>query len=203
MLLDFIALLKVPGFLGALITGCIALALRYFQPASRIIWGTSHGFTFALPPPQAQQGVEQAGQRQENVPSVQNPLMVHTRTIFLVNRGRVSAENVEIILNFTPQHFSLWPQMNYTSAVNPENRFIIKLESLSVREYTSIELIQVGAELPQLLNVRSSNGISKEVTMAPLRTFPQWVNYLIVALILAGIYQFVVWLLLFVGYPHN
>lgn len=75
--------LKSPEIIAVLLTAFIAAIARFLQPAARVIWGTSHGFTFVVP-----------GQG-----TAPNPLSfpLYTGTVFVQNMGRHVAEGIEIV----------------------------------------------------------------------------------------------------------
>src|SRR4051794_25591160 len=113
----------------------IAVIGRLFSPRGRIAWAVWHQHVFLTHHPQ------------------QGPLLVHTRYIWVQNIGRASVEDVEVIFNFPPHHFEIWPQRQYESATNPGNNLIVKFRNLSAREYFAIALLNVAADLPRVTNV--------------------------------------------------
>jgi hypothetical protein len=137
-----------------------------------VAWGLSHGFTFNLPAAQGQ------GQR----------FLLHTQTIFIQNVGWESAQGVEIILNYQPDHFALWPQLNYSTATNPEGRFIIKIENLGRREFTTVEMLHSAREMPSTLRVRTNRGECRQLPMAPAQVYPRWFRLLMILIFLIGLF---------------
>jgi hypothetical protein len=107
-------------------------------------------------------------QEDTNVPAVQPvPLVVHTRDVWVQNTGRGLVRDIEIVLNYVPQHYEIWPNREFQTAENPDGRFVIKIASLGSREFFAIVMIAARAELPFVANVRSSEGIARQVRMGP------------------------------------
>jgi hypothetical protein len=175
---SILELLKTPQLIATLLTIATTIVLRMIQPRPRVVWGTSHQFAFRIP--------------RTNAPG--GEFLLHTQTAFLQNIGFGPAEDVEIILNYKPEHLSLWPQLNYTTVTNPEGRFIIKIENLGRREYTAVEMLHSIGEMPTALRVRTSRGECRQVSMAPMQVFPRWFIMLLRMLILVGAYQVFEWL---------
>ena len=73
MLHFLVQTIKTPEVIAVLLTTLIAVLERIILPATRVIWGTSHGFTFVVP----QQG---------NPPGAN--LLVNKGTVFVQNIGR-------------------------------------------------------------------------------------------------------------------
>ncbi len=148
----------------------LVLLVVLFTPKAKVIWGISHGFTYRLTWPN------------------QPDLRVQTQKVTVHNVGRAAASDVEVHLNFEPEHFNVWPTQNYETEKNPEDRFTIKFRSLGRNEHVSIEMLSTGdLEVPAVLSVRSPQGVAKMVAFAPLRVFPRAVNLTFVVLAAIGI----------------
>lgn len=169
--------LKAPEIVAVFLTAVVGLIARIVQPSARVVWGTSHGFTFSLP-------------IQDAVTSTTTTTLVHTGTVFVQNTGRKTAEDIEVVFNYRPQHFQVWPSLNYNTAENPEHHFTIKITTLGPRESTTIELLSVSINLPDPLRVRSPLGEAKRVPIAPMRVWPGWFNRTIFLLLVLGIFGF-------------
>jgi hypothetical protein len=107
--------IKSPEFVSVVLTLAVGAIGAYLSPTARVVWGISHGFTFLVP-------------TQGNQPS--GPIRVNTGSVFVQNLGRKTAENIEVILNFQPQHFEVWPVLNYETARTPDGHFIVKINNL-------------------------------------------------------------------------
>jgi hypothetical protein len=167
-----LSLLKAPQVIATLLTIATTIVLRVIQPRPKVVWATSHQFAFRVP--------------RTNPPGTE--FLLHTQTVFLQNIGFGPAQDVEVILNYKPENFSLWPQLNYSTTTNPENRFIIKIENLGRREYTTVEMLHSLGEMPATLRVRTSRGVCKQVAMAPTQVFPKWFRITVILLLLLGIF---------------
>lgn len=179
-----IQILKSPEIVAVLLTALIAAITRYLQPAARVIWGISHGFTFLVP-------------SQEKQPQ-SYPLS--TGSVFVRNAGRRTANDVEIVLNYRPQHFQIWPALGYETAETPEHHFIIKLKNLGPGEFTTVELVSANHELPITLRVRSPLGEAKRVGIAPMRVMPVWFNRAAVLLFSLGLFTVTYFLIRLIGF---
>ena len=171
-------LLKTPQLIATLLTITTTVVMRIIQPRPKVVWGTSHQFSFRVP--------------RTNPPG--GEFLLHTQTVFLQNVGFGPAEDVEVILNYKPENFSLWPQLNYSTESNPEQRFIIKIASLGRREFTTVEMLHTTGEMPSTLRVRTSRGECKQVPMVPMQLFPRWFRIAIIVLFFMGIFTAFEWL---------
>lgn len=156
--------------------GTIVLAIfaeilrRVFTPKGRVVWAVSHQHHFILP-----------AQPQH--------INVRIRDIWIQNIGRDVSKNMQVVINFPPQHYDIWPPMNFTQAELPDGRLVVTLDSLAVREFVQISFFESRAnmELPDIVNVRSDDGVAKKIVMAPRQIFPQHINAIILIVLVAGL----------------
>lgn len=174
---SIIAFLKQPEIFAVFLTAGLTVVKYIIQPKSIVVWGISHGFAHAIP--------QQTGP----------VLLLYTRSILVRNAGRASAKDVEFYFNFKPEHFQIWPVIQFTSELTADGRFLVKIPFIRQNESFGIEVIQTQVAPPNLLTVRSMEGECKEVNMAPMQVFPNWFNILFAALMVLGIYQLLVWLI--------
>jgi hypothetical protein len=170
---SLLEILRSPEIISVALTAVIGAISTYLASSSRIVWGISHGFTFLVP--NQQQGKTSA------------PTPINTGSVFVQNLGRKTAENIEVILAYRPQHFEVWPVLNYEVAETPDRHFIVKIKNLGHREYATIELFSANNELPLTLRVRSPLGEAKKVNFAPMRVMPRWFNRSLILLVLLGL----------------
>jgi hypothetical protein len=171
-------LLKSPQIIAAFLTIATTILLRLMQPRPKVVWGTSHNFTFRLPT--------------TNPPG--GEFLLHTQAIFLQNIGFSPAEDVEVILNYKPENLSLWPQLNYSTDTNPEGRCIIKIKNLGGREFTSLEMLHSQGDMPTTLRVRTPRGECKQVPMAPMQVLSRWTRMTLILLMFLGAFTIFYWL---------
>lgn len=165
-------------FLQSLIVSVISAAiLRAFAPSSNVVWSSLHEFTFRIPQP-------------ENPPGQ----LLRTQSIVVHNLGRRRAVNVEVIFNYRPEHFEIWPQIRYETSTNPDGRFIVSFPTLGRREFVNVELLS-SIDLPAVLNVRSDDAPSKSVQVTFNRKLPAWVLRGLQLLVILGAFS-VVYLLI-------
>jgi hypothetical protein len=174
--------LKNPQILAAILTIATTLLLRVLQPRPKVVWGTSHQYSHRIP----------------RTPELGGEWLLHSQTVFVQNIGFAPAQDVEIILNFKPENLSLWPQLNYTTSINREQRFIVKIENLGRREFTALEMLHSTGNMPETLRVRTPRGECRQVPMAPVQTFSRRVRFAVIGLMFLGIFTVFEWLSYFV-----
>lgn len=168
---------KSPNIVAAILTFILTIIHRIAQPRPKIVWGTSHGFSFIVP--------------RTDPPGPD--FLVHTQTVFIQNVGRESASDIEVILNYRPHNLSLWPQLVYSTTSNPENKYIIKIENLGRREFTQIEMLHSVGDMPAVLRIRTPRGECKQAPMAPMQVFPASVRFFLLITLLLGVYKILEW----------
>lgn len=149
-----------------IIAAVIGIFARIFTPKGKLVWGVSHQHHYRMP------RLGESG-----------TFPVVTQQIWFQNLGRLSIENVEIVLNWKPQHFEIWDPRSYEQALTPDGRFVIKIPSLNRTEAFTVSMIDTINDLPAVINVRWNGGLGRMVRMGPQRVFPLWFNYLILALL--------------------
>jgi hypothetical protein len=163
--------------LSALLTGGVGLAGYLLRPRARIHFAVTHGFSHTIRP------------QQQTTPPSPN-IIVNTQTFTFRNSGRGVARDLEIVFDWKPLQYELWPQRSYREEHNPDGRLVLKVESLNPREFFAVEVIDT-KNLPSLLSVRCLDGQSRAVDMVPTRIFPMWFNIGAAFLLLLGVYQIV------------
>ena len=111
---------------------------------------------------------------------------VHTAALFFQNMGREAATDIEIVFNWQPQIFQIWPTRQYDTATNPDGRFIVKLPNLAPKEFLGIDLLSVRTELPALIQCRSLQGAAKKIETTPQEVHPRWKLSLVAYLMFMG-----------------
>ncbi len=149
-----------------IIAAIIGLFARIFTPKGKLVWGVSHQHHYRMP---------KFGES--------GTFPVVTQQIWFQNLGRLSIEDIEIVLNWKPQHFEIWDPRNWEQAQTPDGRFVIKIPSLNKTEFFTISMIDTINDLPGVINVRWKGGLGKIVKMGPQRVFPIWFNYFVLLLL--------------------
>ena len=199
-MLDF---LKSPGIIAAIVTGLLTgvfqWAERRFAPRGRLIWSVPHQHVFVVPPrPQSPVPTPPAASPGGGpVPAIPQPLVVRTRDVWIQNFGRATVREIEIVLNWAPEHFEIWPQRDFTRSENPDHKLIIRVNSLGHREFFVISMFGAGGELPAVINVRSADGVAREVGTHVERNWPRWLLLAMLGLMFFGIFSIVYFTLLF------
>jgi hypothetical protein len=102
-------------------------------PRGRVAWGISHNEHFIIPP-------QQSASQQPEQPTLPLPLPppqlnVLIRQIFIQNVGRAVTEDVEITINFVPQHWHAFPPILQV-APSGQDRFLrLQTKMLNKREF--------------------------------------------------------------------
>ena len=156
-----------------------AFILWVFRARAKLMWGLSHGFAFQIrpqaPPPTA---------NDEQVPAPA-PFLVHSRSLLLVNQGRLPATNAEVVFNWRPENFEVWPARPFETASNPDGRFTVRFSSVAPEERIQIELLNAH-DTPAVMNVRCSECVGVQIPIAPARQFQRWIIALVWTLIFFG-----------------
>lgn len=111
---------------------------------------------------------------------------VRTQQIWFENTGRAPVEGIEIVLNWKPQHYEIWAPRKYGEAEIPDGRFALMVDSLSGGERFTLSMIDTINDLPGIMNIRTTSGAVKNLTMAPQRVWPNRILWPVGALILIG-----------------
>ncbi|MFT6649929.1 hypothetical protein [Pseudophaeobacter arcticus] len=146
-----------------------ALVGRLFTAKGRLIWSVSHQYHYSMP------RIDEKGR-----------FPVRTQQIWIRNYGRAPLEDIEILLNYPPQHLEIWAPREYETKTITDNRLIVKVPNLAGNEFFTISMLDTFGELPAILSVRSKSGLSTFFNMAPQIQFSPWIKYLIWALIIVG-----------------
>jgi hypothetical protein len=120
-------------------------------------------------------------------PPAKKLVNVHTATLFFQNLGREAATEIEIVFNWKPPIFQIWPTRQYITATNPDGRFIIKFPNLAPKESLGIDLLSVRNELPALIQCRSLQGNAKKIETTPQQVHPAWKLWMVAFLMFMGL----------------
>lgn len=159
------------NLIGYIATGVVALVVGillryYFEPKSKLVWWTPHSFLFELRDPTIS-------------------LYTHAHTI--QNLGRKVATNIEIVHRIKPDYFKLEPALNYEEFNTPGGEHGVKIQTLSPKEFFTIEFLTYkAAAVPQLLYIRSTEGYGQPIKWQPQRVYPKPFYILMSLLLLVG-----------------
>jgi hypothetical protein len=128
---------------------------------------------------------------------------LRTHNYLFQNTGRKSAEKLQVVLNFSPQHFEVFPHLPYSQATRPDGRIFITFEKLHAKQFIRFAMFRINGELPEITLVSFDGGPAKRINFQTVRKYSDPVNYLIVFVVLIGalsiIYWSVRWLIHLVG----
>lgn len=161
-----------------IIAAITALAGRMFSPRGKVIWAVSHQHHYRMP------NLETGG-----------TFPVVTQQVWFQNVGRSPIQELEIVLNWKPQHFEIWDPRKWDGEHLTDGRWVIRVPSLNAKEFFSLSMIDTINDLPAVLNVRCLGGIGKNVRMGPQRLFPTWVNLSLATFMFVGVVATLYWIL--------
>jgi hypothetical protein len=119
-------------------------------------------------------------------PPQRRQLIIRTSSLFIQNLGRDAATDVEIVLNWKPQHLNIWPQRHYEQKENPEGRLIIQLANFAPKEFLGIDVLTVNSDMPALIQVRSAQGVATQIKTIQQPIHPKWKIGLVLYLMFMG-----------------
>ena len=150
---------------------------RFFTPSAKLFHSVRHLFTYLINEPRLNPDGSVASATQT----------ARIASISVSNVGRAAAKGVEIVFNWKPAYINFWPLRAYEETIHPDGRYSIHLESLSPKEVFGIELLSINNELPDLVNVRSEQIISKEKILIPQIVSPMWLMSVLWTLLTLGL----------------
>jgi hypothetical protein len=155
------------AILIAFVTG---IATRLLTARGKLVWSVSHQHFYSVP------RIDPNG-----------AFPVRTQQIWIQNVGRASIEQLEIVLNWKPQHLEVWVPRKYEEAILPDERLVLQFPTLAGGESFTISMIDTFRELPIVCNARWKAGLGRHIAMGPQQLWPSAVRYLVLALLLIGI----------------
>lgn len=150
---------------------------RYLKERARLQIATPHSFTFLVEQPIV-------GENKKIISPTQT---VHTRSFYIINSGRETSTHIELVFNWRPQYFNIWPPRHFNEHNEKDGRYAIIFDSLAPKEAIGIELLSVNKELPALLIVRSDQCLAKEIKTQPTQVVGPFTRYAALFCIFLGI----------------
>lgn len=89
--------------------------------------------------------------------------VAHTNTIMILNNGRVTATNVEVVFNFQPQFLNVWPPRSFTTILTSDRRHVLVFESLAPKEQIWCEVLAIKTNIPEVIVVRCDQCVAEPV----------------------------------------
>lgn len=152
----------------ALIGLVVALVSHWLRPRGRLRWGSAHSHAFLMS-------------------SDQGPgYLLRTQSFWFQNTGKSSLDDVEIILNYPPQHFEIWPARQFERRRLDNGRLLIAIPFLSAHEGITLSMLDARADLPEIVGARARSGPAKEIPMTMQRQWPTWTGCVAIALLALG-----------------
>jgi hypothetical protein len=150
---------------------------NYFSSRPRLVRSNRHLFTYLINEPLR----DAAG----NI--VHAKQTVNVASMHIVNSGRSAAKDLEIVFNWEPQYFNVWPSRHYESKTAADGRFSILFANLPPKDVLGFELLAVNKPLPEMVTVTSEQvvGTTRQLALQPV--FPRWFTWLLLWLIFSGI----------------
>jgi hypothetical protein len=167
-----------PKIIVAFFSPILTYALnRFFSPSAKLYHSARHKFTYLINEPRLNPDGSVASTTQT----------AKIASFSVSNVGRAAAKGVEIVFNWKPAYINFWPLRAYQETVHPDGRYSIHLETLSPKEVFGIELLAINVELPEMVNVRSEQIISKEKILLPQIVSPKWLMSILWTLLTLGL----------------
>ncbi len=142
---------------------------------TQIYVATLHKFTFLIQQPLYDTDGNITNQSQT----------AHTQSLFIKNSGKVTATNIEVVLNWKTI-INIWPTRYYDEKIDKDGRHIMIFDSLSPNESIGIELLSINNNLPDLITVRSNECVGQNIAMAYYQVVPPWKVRVFSILVLFG-----------------
>jgi hypothetical protein len=156
----------------------VAIVGYFLRPRAKMVWSVLHNFVMIT----TEQWTDENGNAQPRTAKIV------TTSVHVENFGRDAATGVEIVLNWRPPHFNTWPQRHYEAGTNPEGRYVLKFGGFAPKEWLRIELLSISADNPEIVAVRFNEGLSSRIETRPQKLEPRWKMWLVIYLMLAGIF---------------
>jgi hypothetical protein len=151
----FVASLSV---IGALLTAFIT---SRFRPRAVIQYSVKHAFSFFI--------------KRET-----GGFIIHTKSILIMNTGKGSAKDIEVIFAYPPEQCKIWPPCDYEMVENAEKFFIIKVRRMTKKSNVSIEILHSIGDPPNVVAVTHEDGKGREIALniQPMYTKPVFITVL-------------------------
>ncbi len=116
-----------------------------------------------------------------------NLLEIYNEQFFVANTGRQAARNVEVVLSDFPRNIAINPPCDWT-AKNVENGHCqISIPYIAPHELITVDCIYLNQRAAFVASVRCEESVGKAVNFWTVRKLPDWVNRLIVLLLILGV----------------
>lgn len=153
--------------ISAIISVLLEVSRRIIVPKARIVFGISFDHFFIIP--------------QENG---QN-LNIRVRRIVISNIGRAPADQLELILNFKPEHYDVWPPIVDQTV---DGRFLkMTATSLGRGELLQVNMMDSRGELPMVVSCRSSGGTARLIPLVPQVLYSKTILRLVALAMIVGV----------------
>jgi len=171
------------AILAALLTFSLTVGwqaiTRWLAPRPKLIYAFPQNNSFLVP-------FDPQPTEDNPVPARQISRYV-AQGLFVQNMGGATAEEVEIVFNWVPQHLEHFPQIPITKYTDESGRLVVTVPRLNPKEVVTFSLLSLNADLPGINYVRCKGFGARYVAVQNSRVFPKLVNWGIWWLMVAGI----------------
>ena len=122
---------------------------------------------------------------------------VNTASISIFNAGQSPATKVEVVFNWKPQHINIWPSRHFDEKLSPDARYHLFFDSLPSKDVVGFEVLNINADMPGIVTVRSEQCAAKLMELQPQPVAPKWKVAVIVGLLAIGLATAVYFFILF------
>ena len=154
---------------SAIATTLTTIGAPLLRGKVNLIWFSPNSTRFAL----------------SNPSSPQQPIQIDAGQIVIQNRGRKSAEEVQVVSapGITPAGYVIIPSVVHKTSAGPNGEWIVEIPFVAPSEAITIQILNG----PLINSVRSKGGFGKYVPVVHQRLYPRWMQLVSVSLTVIGI----------------
>lgn len=150
---------------------------RYARARAKLVYSIQHAATTLVEEPLKDADGKQLAPRQH----------IHTASVAITNVGLETANNIEVVFNWKPMFFNIWPVRHYEERQAAHDSYSLLFASLAPNEAVNINLVAINVGLPGLATVRSDEVMGIQKHMMPQLVWPKWAQMMAVWFLVAGI----------------
>jgi hypothetical protein len=145
-----------------------ALIFWMFRTKVKLIWGRSNNSIHFL---------------QSNDAKTE----IYCEKYFIQNAGRKPATDVQFVMSYKPDDFSVFPARKYEVTTNPEGHYIAKLPFIAPGELIIVDVVYIQKRAASVESVICSEAIGKSVQFVTNRNFGMMFNLTAILIFFLGI----------------
>ena len=111
---------------------------------------------------------------------------IYCEKYFIQNSGRKPSSEVQFIMSYKPDDFSIFPAREYSEASNPEGHYIAKIPYVAPHELIIIDVVYIQKRAAIVNSVHCNEMIGKNVNFFTVRHYSNYVYMTIRVLLFFG-----------------